>query len=308
VSPPNAAPRPSRGKRAIRTAVSAKRPRAWRSPTTHDPSLRTEHASHGRCSLSGSGAAGYGGMALDHRSGVAVTTPHSLENLMGLLSLTRRAGKDATVAVTGAMAAVTGAATGAVDGAIRGAGQALGSGPRATPAAAVAVAAVGAAGLIEWPVLLLASGTALVVRQLRHKPANPTAAALPPAQPGTPIPPAPNRVVADTPARKATAPAKASAPRTSTAPPKTSTSRQTTATRKASTPRKVTAAPAATSNREDRHVTPNPKGGWDVKAPEAERASDHKDTQAEAISRAEEITRNTGGQTVIHKTDGTTRE
>ncbi len=52
-------------------------------------------------------------------------------------------------------------------------------------------------------------------------------------------------------------------------------------------------------------MTPNPEGGWDVKAPEAERASDHKYTQAEAISRAEEITRNTGGQTVIHKTDGT---
>ncbi len=250
----------------------------------------------GRCSLRGSGAAGYGGMTLDHRSGVAVTTSHSLENLMGLLSLSRRAGKDATVAVTGAMAAVAGAATGAVDGAIRGAGQALASGPRATPAAALVVAAVGAAGLIEWPVLLLASGTALVVRQLRHQPANPTVhtenptATLPPAQPGTPIPPAPNRVVADTPARK------------------TSTSRQTTTTRKASTPRKVTDTPAATSNREDRHVTPNPEGGWDVKAPEAERASDHKDTQAEAISRAGEITRNTGGQTVIHKTDGATRE
>ncbi len=138
---------------------------------------------------------------------------------MGLLSLTRRAGKDATVAVMGATAAVTGAAygaaTGAVDGAIRGAGQALGSGPRATPAAALAVAAVGAAGLVEWPVLLLASGTALVVRQLRHKPANPTVhtgnptATLPPAQPGTPIPPAPNRVAADTTARKAAAPGKA---------------------------------------------------------------------------------------------------
>jgi len=256
-------------------------------------------------------------MTLDHRSGVAVTTSHSLENLMGLLSLTRRAGKDATVTVTGATAAVTGAAygaaTGAVDGAIRGAGQALGSGPRATPAAALAVAAVGAAGLVEWPVLLLASGTALVVRQLRHKPAHPTAA-LPPAQPGTPIPPAPNRVVADTTARKAAAPGKAgvptkaSAPRTSTAARKTSTSRQATATRKASAPRKVTVTPAATSSREDRHVTPNPEGGWDVKAPEAARASDHKDTEAEAISRAEEITRNTGGQTVIHKTDGTTRE
>ena len=226
---------------------------------------------------------------------------------MGLLSLTRRAGKDATVAVLGATAAVTGAATGAVDGAIRGAGQALGSGPRATPAAALAVAAVGAAGLVEWPVLLLASGTALVARQLRHTPANPTdnaenpTATLPPAQPRTPIPPAPNR-------GKAGVPTKASAPRTSTAARKTSTSRQATATRKAGAPRKVTVTPAATSNREDRHVTPNPEGGWDVKAPEAERASDHKDTQAEAISRAGEITRNTGGQTVIHKTDGTTRE
>ncbi len=266
-------------------------------------------------------------MNLDHRSGVAVTTFHSLETLMGLLSLTRRAGKDAAVAVTGASAAVTGAAygaaTGAVDGAIRGTGQGLGSGPRATPAAALVVAAVGAAGLVEWPVLLLASGAALVVRQLRHQPANPTVhtvhtenptAALPAAQPGTPIPPAPNRVVADTTARKAAAPGKAgvptkaSAPRTSAAPRKTSTSGQATATRKARTPRKVTVTPAATSNREDRHVTPNPEGGWDVKAPEAERASDHKDTQAEAISRAEEITRNTGGQTVIHKTDGTTRE
>ncbi len=244
---------------------------------------------------------------------------------MGLLSLTRRAGREATVAVTGATAAVTGAAygaaTGAVDGAIRGASQALGSGPRATPAAALAVAAVGAAGLIEWPVLLLASGSALVVRQLRHKSANPTenptenpTATLSPAQPGTPIPPAPNRVVADRTARKATAPGKAGvptkarAPRTSTAPRTTSTSRQATATRKASAPRKVTVTPAATSNREDRHVTPNPEGGWDVKAPEAERASDHKDTQAEAISRAEEITHNTGGQTVIYKTDGTTRE
>jgi len=243
---------------------------------------------------------------------------------MGLLSLTRRAGKDATVAVAGASAAITGAAygaaTGAVDGAIRGAGQALGSGPRATPAAALAVAAVGAAGLIEWPVLLLASGTALVVRQLQHKPANPTVhtedltATLPPAQPGTPIPPAPNRVVADRTARKAAAsgkagvPTKARAPRTSTAARKTSTSGQATATPKASAPREGTDTPAGTSNREDRHVTPNPGGGWDVKAPEAERASDHKATQAEAISRAEEITRNTGGQTVIHKTDGTTRE
>jgi len=67
-----------------------------------------------------------------------------------------------------------------------------------------------------------------------------------------------------------------------TAARKASTSRQATATRKASAPRKVTVTPAASSSRKDRHVTPNPEGGWDVKTPEAERASDHKYTQAEA--------------------------
>jgi len=36
--------------------------------------------------------------------------PHILENDTGLLSITRRAGKDAAAAVTGAAAAVTGGA------------------------------------------------------------------------------------------------------------------------------------------------------------------------------------------------------
>lgn len=58
----------------------------------------------------------------------------------------------------------------------------------------------------------------------------------------------------------------------------------------------------------DRHVVPNPEGGWDVKQPGADRASAHKDTQKEAIDRAREITSNTGGETVIHGRDGQIRD
>ena len=45
----------------------------------------------------------------------------------------------------------------------------------------------------------------------------------------------------------------------------------------------------------DRHVVPNPKGGWDVVKPHADRASSHHDTQADAVDRAREITRAGGG-------------
>ncbi len=61
------------------------------------------------------------------------------------------------------------------------------------------------------------------------------------------------------------------------------------------------------SSKDDRHVVPNPDGGLDVKAPDAERASKHEDTQAAATARAREITRNTGGETVVHGRDGTIR-
>jgi len=40
---------------------------------------------------------------------------------------------------------------------------------------------------------------------------------------------------------------------------------------------------------------PNPDGGWDVAAREAERASAHYPTQAAAIDRAREILGNLGG-------------
>ena len=44
-----------------------------------------------------------------------------------------------------------------------------------------------------------------------------------------------------------------------------------------------------------RIVSPNPDGGWDVRAPNASRASAHERTQAAADKRAAEILRNLGG-------------
>ncbi|OFV75356.1 DUF2188 domain-containing protein [Rhodococcus erythropolis] len=60
----------------------------------------------------------------------------------------------------------------------------------------------------------------------------------------------------------------------------------------------------------DRIVSPNPKGGWDVKgAPGSNRASAHTDTQREAIARANQIVGNAGGGDVsIQGRNGQIRE
>ncbi|MDP9308202.1 MAG: DUF2188 domain-containing protein [Actinomycetota bacterium] len=61
--------------------------------------------------------------------------------------------------------------------------------------------------------------------------------------------------------------------------------------------------------RNERHVVPNPDRGWDVKAPGAERASAHRDTQQQAIDRAREILHNTGGgEVVVHDRRGQIRD
>ncbi|WP_420365885.1 DUF2188 domain-containing protein [Curtobacterium sp. L3-7] len=58
----------------------------------------------------------------------------------------------------------------------------------------------------------------------------------------------------------------------------------------------------------NRHVVPNPNGGWDVKAPGASRSSAHTDTQAQAISRGRQIIGNAGGGELnIHGVDGQIR-
>ncbi len=63
------------------------------------------------------------------------------------------------------------------------------------------------------------------------------------------------------------------------------------------------------SSKNNRHVVPNPDGGWDVKAPGAKRVSSHHDRQSDAEHRAKEIVRNLGGGEVrTHGRDGRIRD
>ena len=70
---------------------------------------------------------------------------------------------DASVAVAGA------AGGAAVNGVVGGVRSGLSTGSRSIPAAALAMAAVGAAGLVEWPVLLPVGATVLAVHYLVHR-------------------------------------------------------------------------------------------------------------------------------------------
>jgi len=90
---------------------------------------------------------------------------------------------EATVAAAGAVggAAVNGV-IGGVRGAVTGIKNGVSSGSHSTPAAALAIAAIGATGLVEWPILLGVGGTAIVVRQLKQRSEGrekPTLAAVP---------------------------------------------------------------------------------------------------------------------------------
>ncbi|MGE2713379.1 hypothetical protein ACQI4L_04910 [Mycolicibacterium litorale] len=74
---------------------------------------------------------------------------------------------NATTAAAGAVggAAVNGVA-GAVQGAASGVRHGLSSGSHSMPAALLTMGAVGAVGLVDWPVLAVVGGTALLARQL----------------------------------------------------------------------------------------------------------------------------------------------
>lgn len=62
-------------------------------------------------------------------------------------------------------------------------------------------------------------------------------------------------------------------------------------------------------NPNDRHVVPNPEGGWNVEKPDATRVSSHHATQKEAVARAHEIVVNAGGgEILVHDTDGQIRD
>jgi hypothetical protein len=61
--------------------------------------------------------------------------------------------------------------------------------------------------------------------------------------------------------------------------------------------------------RTERHVVPNPGGGWDVEAPGGSRSSAHFDQQSQAIDRARSILRNEGGgELIVHDREGRVRE
>jgi len=61
--------------------------------------------------------------------------------------------------------------------------------------------------------------------------------------------------------------------------------------------------------RNERHVVRDPEGGWKVRAPRADRASGHFDTQQQAIDRTREIVGNSGGgEVVIHDRGGRVRD
>ena len=77
---------------------------------------------------------------------------------------------DTTTAVAGSVggAAVNGV-IGGIKGTATGVREGFGNGSQSTPAAALTLAATGAAGLVEWPILLGVGGTALVVHQLNQR-------------------------------------------------------------------------------------------------------------------------------------------
>lgn len=105
---------------------------------------------------------------------------------MGILNTTGQLAA-ATTAAAGAMtAAAAGGAIGAVGGAVSGISRGLNTGAKSTPIAILGVAAIGAAGIIDWPLLLAGGATVLLLRELkaRRTPAQVTApaAATPPEQ------------------------------------------------------------------------------------------------------------------------------
>jgi hypothetical protein len=77
---------------------------------------------------------------------------------------------EATAAAAGAVggAAVNGV-VGGMQGTLNGIKNGVSSGSHSTPAAALTLAAIGAAGLVEWPIVVGVGGTALVVRRLTQR-------------------------------------------------------------------------------------------------------------------------------------------
>lgn len=136
-------------------------------------------------------------------------------------------------AATAAAGAVGGAAVGGLIGGIRGTAsgvrRGMGDGSRSSAAAAVTLAALGASGLVEWPVLITVGGATLAVRELTRQPANREAREAPATLRSVPTPSRPSAskkttATSKSPARKAAR----QAPRRKAAARKTTASRRST--------------------------------------------------------------------------------
>lgn len=114
---------------------------------------------------------------------------------------------DATTAAAGA---VGGAAVNGIAGGLRGTAagirDGLGKGSQSPAAAAVTLGAIGAVGLVEWPLLLAIGGGALLVHQLGHRSVG-----------DSPSPQLRSVEPTATPAKKAATPRKSASSRRSTA-------------------------------------------------------------------------------------------
>jgi len=107
-----------------------------------------------------------------------------------VVAATTSAARAVTAATTSAAGATRGAALGAGLGAARGAADGLRDGAergsRSAPAAALTVTALTVTGILDWPLVLAAGGTAFLVNRLTQHLAAPPH---PPATPTTPHPP-----------------------------------------------------------------------------------------------------------------------
>jgi hypothetical protein len=52
------------------------------------------------------------------------------------------------------------------------------------------------------------------------------------------------------------------------------------------------------------HVVPNPRGGWSVRKAHASRSSRNFDNQKDAVEYGKNISKNEGGEFIVHRRDG----
>lgn len=117
-----------------------------------------------------------------------------------------------------AVGSVVGGVRGAVSGVAHGTRQGLERGSHSTPAAIATMAAAGAIGLVDWPVVLTVGGAALVLKQLHERGAPAAQSTAPPKTTSRPASKTPSEETAEKkPVGKGSA-ARKSSPSKSTTP------------------------------------------------------------------------------------------